>query len=151
VDFIKRIKPGIVGISAKTINIHNAVTLAEKIKEVDENCPVVVGGAHMTAVPSETMEKFPSIDVGVIREGELTFMELMERKEQPSSFSGVLGAVYRDGFRRPVVNPPRPVVDNLDQLPLPAWDLLPGFPNGYTHSTLETKRLPSASIITSRG
>jgi anaerobic magnesium-protoporphyrin IX monomethyl ester cyclase len=151
VDFIQSIKPGIVGISAKTINIHNAAVLADEIKETGADYPVVVGGAHMTAVPAETMEKFPSIDAGVIGEGELTFMELVERTEQKSSFSDVLGVVYRDGFGHLVINPPRPVIDNLDELPLPAWDLLPGFPGGYKHSALETKRFPSASIITSRG
>ncbi|MFX0203080.1 MAG: B12-binding domain-containing radical SAM protein, partial [Candidatus Hodarchaeota archaeon] len=48
-------------------------------------------------------------------------------------------------------NSPRPLIQNLDMLPLPAWDLLHNFPNGYPHSALETKRLPAASIITSRG
>jgi radical SAM superfamily enzyme YgiQ (UPF0313 family) len=151
VDFVTKTDPGIVGISAKTINIHNAVLLAEQIKGAGAECPIVVGGAHMTAAPAETMLRFPSIDIGVIGEGELTFLELVERTEQNASLADVFGTVYRDGLDQPVVNPKRPAIENLDELPLPAWDLLPNFPDGYTHSALETKRLPSASIITSRG
>lgn len=151
VEFVGHTQPGIVGISAKTINIHNANLLAEQIKAAGLTCPIVVGGAHMTAIPVETMEQFPAIDIGVIGEGEITFMELVERVEENAALSGVLGTVFRDGLSQNVVNPARPVIDDLDILPMPAWDLLPDFPDGYTHSALETKRLPSASIITSRG
>jgi anaerobic magnesium-protoporphyrin IX monomethyl ester cyclase len=34
---------------------------------------------------------------------------------------------------------------------LPAWDLLPNFPDAYPLSVLETRRLPAAAIMTSRG
>jgi radical SAM superfamily enzyme YgiQ (UPF0313 family) len=51
----------------------------------------------------------------------------------------------------PIINPPRPFISDLDVLPLPAWDVLPNFPDAYPQSALESKRHPAASIITSRG
>ena len=151
VEFVTEIDPGLVGISAKTINIHNAARLAENLKQAGLDCPIVLGGAHITAVPVETLSRFEPFDLGVIGEGELTYLELIRRLQQGDPISDVQGIVRRGDFGEVLVNPRRPPIEDLDQLPLPAWDLLPEFPHGYKHSALETKRLPSASIISSRG
>lgn len=151
VEFVKRIRPGIVGLSAKTINILNAATIGKEIKAAMPGTLVVLGGAHVTAEPLATLARFREFDIGVIGEGEITFLELVERKDRGADLSAVAGTAYRDDFGEPVANPRRALISNLDELPFPAWDLLPGFPGAYKHSALETKRLPSASIMTSRG
>lgn len=150
VAYVREVDPGLVGISAKTINIFNAARLAEAIKLAGVRCPIVLGGAHVTAVPVETLRRFPSIDVGVVGEGEQTLQDIVDHIDCGASLSGIPGIVRRDG-ESVVVNPPRPVVEDLDTLPMPAWDLLETFPGGYTYSALETKRLPAASLMTSRG
>jgi len=144
-------RPGLVGLSARTINISNAARLASLLKEGGYPGPVVVGGPHMTAVPVPTLERFASIDYGVVGEGELTLLELAERLGAGRALDDVPGVVCRDPAGAVRVNPARPLIQDLDELPLPAWDLLPDFPRAYPHSALETKRLPAASIMTSRG
>ena len=63
---------------------------------------------------------------------------------------GVKGLVYRhDGAAR--LTAKRPYIENLDTLPMPAWDLLKGFPERYQPPLMSYKELPVASMVTSRG
>ncbi len=151
VRFVEKADPGVVGISAKTVNVHNAAELAERLRLAGFDRPIVLGGAHVTAVPVATLKRFPAFDIGVLGEGELTFLELLTRYQRGEPVADVAGIAYRSGLDGVEVNPRRPIIEDLDELPFPAWDLLPGFPESYPHSALETKRLPAASIITSRG
>ena len=145
------LNPDVIGISAKTINISNANELAKRLKKNGLKVPIVLGGTHITAVPIETMKRFKAIDYGVIGEGEITFLDLIDKIENKGSVADVKGIVWRNSNEQIILNPNRGYIKNLDDLPLPAWDLLPDFPKGYNHSVLETKRLPAASIMTSRG
>ena len=144
-------RPGLVGLSARTINVSNAARLAALLKEGGYPGPVVLGGPHVTAVPVPTLERFAAIDCGVTGEGERTLQELVERHAAGRPLDGVQGLAWRDPSGAVRVNAPRPPLEDLDELPLPAWDLLPGFPQAYPLSALETRRLPAASIMTSRG
>lgn len=144
-------RPEVVGFSAKTINVRNAAHLAAQIKRAAASVVTVLGGSHVTALPSETMAAFPEFDYGVVGEGEVTMLELVHSTETGRSPAGIPGLVWREPSDSLRVNEPRELIANLDDLPLPAWDLLPGFPHEYKHSALETKRLPAASLITSRG
>jgi len=151
VKYVLSLNPDMVGISSKTINISNSNELAKKLKNNGLKVPIILGGAHITAVPIETMKRFKTIDYGVIGEGEITLLDLIEKIENEDSVAEIEGIVWRNGNGQIILNPNRGYIKNLDDLPLPAWDLLPNFPNGYNHSVLETKRLPAASIMTSRG
>lgn len=151
VDFALSLNPGIVGLSARTINVYNASRIADGLRGNGFTGPIVLGGAHVTAVPVATLGRFSSVDYAVIGEGELTLLELIEALECGREIRDLEGVAWRDSVGRPVVNPPRPRIQDLDSLPFPAWDLLPNFPGGYPHNALETKRLPAASVITSRG
>jgi radical SAM superfamily enzyme YgiQ (UPF0313 family) len=50
-----------------------------------------------------------------------------------------------------LANPRAPYIDDLDELPLPAWDLLPDFPHRFQPSLFSYPRTPVATLITSRG
>jgi radical SAM superfamily enzyme YgiQ (UPF0313 family) len=151
VDFTLSVKPDVVGLSAKTINVHNAARISDELRAKGFAGPIVLGGAHVTAVPGETLNRFQAFDYGVVGEGEVTFLELIETLEQSRPVSNVRGLVWRNSLGEIVRNDPRPLIEDLDSLPLPAWELLPNFPDGYPHNALETKRLPAASVFTSRG
>lgn len=49
------------------------------------------------------------------------------------------------------LTPKRPYIENLDSLPLPAWDLLPFLPKYYFPPADSIKHFPVGSLITSRG
>ena len=151
VGFVAREDPRVVGLSARTVNIHGAAHLAERLRAGGFEGPIVVGGPHVTAVPVATLEEFASLDYGVVGEGEATLLELLERIAAGTPPDDVRGGVWRDSAGQVRLNAPRPLIADLDEIPMPAWDLLPNFPHGYPHSILETKRLPTASLMTSRG
>lgn len=86
----------------------------------------VVGGGLLTSMPQDMMKLIPEIDIGVVGEGFVTFPELLRRvDEKNSDWASVLGIIWRDAHGESHLNPPRALVQDIDQLPYPAWDMLP--------------------------
>ncbi|HYB97252.1 MAG TPA: radical SAM protein [Vicinamibacterales bacterium] len=94
-------------------------------KVIAPDALVIVGGGLLTAMPRDIMTLIPEIDIGVVGEAFLTFPELLARLDagalEPSAIKGI---AYRDGSRI-VMTAARELIDNLDSLPFPAWDLFP--------------------------
>jgi len=143
-------KPKWVGISAATLTIDAAGKIAAALKKKAPGVIIIVGGAHITAIPKETLKKYQAIDVGIIGEGEETLKELLLVLERGRDIKKVKGLVVR-GKRKLVFTGARPFIQNLDNLPMPAWDLLPAFPEKYYLSANSFLKLPAAHLITSRG
>jgi anaerobic magnesium-protoporphyrin IX monomethyl ester cyclase len=143
-------EPDYVGITAVTISIHSAAELAAELKKTDKTPRVILGGTHVSAVPEETMRLFPQFDIGVIGEGEVTIVRLLEDTDNNRPLSGINGIVYRDNGKV-IKNQGMPLIDNLDSLPFPAWDMYPELKKYYRPSTFGFQKLPSTSLITSRG
>jgi radical SAM superfamily enzyme YgiQ (UPF0313 family) len=147
---IVALRPDYVGLSATTISVHNAGRIAKRLKELAPNVVTVLGGAHVSAIPERTLEAFPSIDFGVVGEGENSLFALLEGLERGLGVGDVPGLAYRcDGAIR--ANPRAPYIEDLDALPAPAWDLLPDFPHRFQPSLFSYPRTPVATLITSRG
>jgi radical SAM superfamily enzyme YgiQ (UPF0313 family) len=84
---------------------------------------LVLGGEHASAQPAAVLEEVP-IDLCVSGEGEETLVELLERHRSGASFEDCAGVTYR-GADGPVTNPPRARIRDLDEIPLPDWELFP--------------------------
>ncbi|NPA47506.1 MAG: radical SAM protein [Thermococci archaeon] len=124
VRIMKRFDPDVVGITSTTSMIYDAYRVAEIAKSLNENSFVVMGGPHVTFVPERTLKECRYVDAVVRGEGELTFKELLDRLERGENLKGLPGLSYRnDGGV--VNNPPRPLIKNVDDIPMPAYDLLP--------------------------
>jgi anaerobic magnesium-protoporphyrin IX monomethyl ester cyclase len=149
-DKIIAINPRYVGISATTLSIFTASALADEIKKINRKIKIIVGGPHLTATPEETMGLFKSFDFGVIGEGEITVRELINSLEQGGEISDVPGIIFRkaDSLLKTV---PMKFLEDLDNLPFPAWDLLADFPNKYNPPPFRFKKLPAVYIVTTRG
>ena len=144
------IRPDIVGLTATTLSIFNAHETARGVKEAMPEAVTVVGGPHVSAAPILTLERFPSFDIAVLGEGEATLIELMEALSEGRDVSAVAGlAVRTDG--KAVLTAPRPFIKDLDTLPLPAWDLMPGFPAAFKPAPFRYRQLPAAILVSSRG
>jgi radical SAM superfamily enzyme YgiQ (UPF0313 family) len=152
-ELLKRVaseRPDVLGISATTFSIQHAAAFASRVRSVFPRILVVIGGPHVSAAPRETMERFPQFDVAVVGEGEETIVELLKALDGAIPLDGISGIVYRDSDRV-IPTGRRPFIGDLDQLPYPAWDLLEGFPGRYPPATFKVKKLPAASLVTSRG
>jgi radical SAM superfamily enzyme YgiQ (UPF0313 family) len=98
---------------------------AQTIKENYPAIKIIVGGLYYSALPRETLAQNPAIDYVIVGEGEITISELLKEivREQPA-LTTIKGLAYRDGSHI-VLNEPRPLIEDLDQLPIPAYDLFP--------------------------
>lgn len=146
-DYIRKGRPAYVGITSTTVMISYAFVLAQEIKREFPDITTIVGGPHLSALPEETIERFSAFDIGVYGEGEKTLAEIVKKEGVDSSVKGV---VYRDQGRI-VLNIAREYVENLDDFPFPAYDLLPGYPHFYRPTPNNYSHLPVASVISSRG
>lgn len=144
---IEAVKPDVVGISAMTVSIHSAAELSVSIKSILPATKILIGGAHVSAVPLKTVELFPSFDIGIIGEGELILEKLLKTQCTDRSINGI---AYRNNGKI-VINERMEYIKNLDDIPFPAYDLIPNFPKDYRPYVLRYKRLPAATLITSRG
>jgi len=150
VDLIVDKRAKYLGLSAVTLEIQSAAELALQVKEKVPEIKTILGGVHLTASPVETMKQFPQFDIGVVGEGEATLVELIKALEENSDYKSVPGIVCRDD-NEVILCPPRDPCRDLDILPPPAWDLIPGFPGRYSSPAYATYTTPSCSILTSRG
>jgi anaerobic magnesium-protoporphyrin IX monomethyl ester cyclase len=122
---VKKRDPDIVGISCSSVTYERCIETAKAIKEVKPSCKVVAGGWHPSFKPDSMLEH-PEIDYVVIGEGEFPMVELAKLIAKDSGNDAIakvagIGLVYTGKI---VKNPPK-IVDNLDELPYPAWHLFP--------------------------
>jgi len=143
--YLKEFNPDFVGITASTVTIIGALSIAKISKEACPNAKIVLGGAHPTAMPEELLKE-SFVDFVVRGEGEVTFAELIKSYDNPEK---ILGISYKDKNGKIVNNDPRPFIEDLDSLPFPAWHLLPM--GKYKPSLGNYKRLPAMSMICGRG
>ena len=148
---ILKINPDVVGFSCTTTGIVASAELARYIKSANRNIITLIGGCHISAIPEETLKEFPEFDAGVIGEGEHTFISILQSiSEYRKILPDIHGTAIRTekGIR---INPARSLIENLDELPFPAWSLLPGFPYSFRPSPARIKRKPCASVVLTRG
>ncbi|MBX5320456.1 MAG: B12-binding domain-containing radical SAM protein [Candidatus Bathyarchaeia archaeon] len=113
----------VIGITSATLTYKSALKIAEISKEVFPECTVVLGGCHATFWDINALNECPSLDIIVRKEGEITFLEILEKLKNKESLSEVKGITFRkkDEIIR---NEDRPYIENLDDLPFPAHHLL---------------------------
>ena len=148
-DTITRIlhaDPELLGFSTTTSAFLDAWQLTKSLKTLRPGLSVVFGGVHVSAIGGDLLKRFPEIDFLVMGEGEVTLAELAAGKN-PEAINGL---IYR-GPDGPVTNPAREPIADLDSLPFPAYDQLPGFPDLYELPLFSSINAPGATMITSRG
>tara|TARA_B100000315_G_scaffold41491_1_gene36405 strand:+ start:25893 stop:27326 length:1434 start_codon:yes stop_codon:yes gene_type:complete len=133
--------PDLIGISLNIITGKAGIDLARLIKERIKS-KVCLGGP-LVSTNSEKILEISQADIAVIGEGENTLLEICKRKK----FSKIKGIVWKseDGC---INNNGLPdLIDNLDTIPIPAYDLLPPFIKYHSMA----RKVPIGTIITSRG
>jgi len=143
-------EPSYLALYATTVTIEEAAILTTEAKRWLPHLLVLVGGIHLTAVPLETMQHYRTFDIGGVGEGDLTILHVLEALEQGSHLDSVPGIVFRRGNDLILTEASEPVAD-LNGLPMPAFDLLKGFPRAYIPPFFGYTTLPIATAVVSRG
>jgi radical SAM superfamily enzyme YgiQ (UPF0313 family)/Flp pilus assembly protein TadD len=124
VDEILIHNPNIIGFSCYIWNMKNTVDICNRVKEINPQVKIIVGGPDVSSVPRKTLEKYSSIDVIVCGEGEETFRELIHYWEDiedltiNTNMNSIDGLAFRDKGEIIITNK-RPFIDQLDIIPSP--------------------------------
>lgn len=149
-QYIKDYNPDVVGISCSfTPRFPNVKEISTIVKALNPNTPVIVGGMHATVCAEEALKE-PTIDYVVMGEAEYPFVNLLLNlgKEITPENTKAISYKTKDGL---YISKDRALLDNLDTLPMPAYDLIPleKYFKVKRDSLTEEKR--HVSMITSRG
>ncbi|MFC1915612.1 B12-binding domain-containing radical SAM protein [Chloroflexota bacterium] len=134
---IRQQSPDIVGLSVMTPVCASALNVSRLVRRINPEISIVWGGVHPTLLPEETVQ-LDEVDIVVRGEGEYTFLDIVENRNELDNISGI--TYLKNG--EIMHNPDRPLIQNLDELPFPA-----------NHLMLIKGDYPEAfgSIITGRG
>jgi len=112
-----------VGISSMTgTQIRHALSLARMVRELtDGRVPLIWGGCHPSVMPEQTLQD-ENVDIVIVGEGDISFLETVQALEHKTSLAAVKGLYYEDGGRT-VKTAPRPLLDVEELLPVP-WELV---------------------------
>ncbi len=112
------------GLTATTPAIYDAYEVARMVKGINPDCRVVIGGPHVSFTARQTLRECKAMDAVIMREGEITFRELVQAWDRGLPLKRTAGLAFRcnGGIAK---NPARPFIKNLDTLPFPAWEKLP--------------------------
>jgi anaerobic magnesium-protoporphyrin IX monomethyl ester cyclase len=134
----------IIGITSTTLGWPVARQAAKIVRQQFPLATLVAGGPQVTAFPIESLQH-SSFSVGIIGDGEWSLAEVVRRHESGAPLVGIPGTVYRqdDSIE---VNPNVHWIKPLDDLPLPALELLP-----MKHYSSIVVKNPFITMLTSRG
>ena len=123
-EAIMKKDPDIVGFTTVCTFYTITLRLARRCKELKPGVKIVLGGPQATFSDRATLEVFPYVDVIVRGEAEGTIMPVIEALSGWRDLHEVPGVTFwsREGIVR---NPAAPLINNLDDLPDPRYDLFP--------------------------
>ncbi len=111
------------GIVAGYYPYRKMLKISEAINQSSDHPCYIIGGHGPSPEPGYFLEK-SGADFIVIGEGERTVVNLLDAIEHKRDFNNVKGIAYREGNQL-VVNQREPLIEDIDSVPFPAWDLFP--------------------------
>ncbi|MFW6131626.1 MAG: B12-binding domain-containing radical SAM protein [Candidatus Aminicenantaceae bacterium] len=147
---IKEFNPDVVGITTTTENRFESFKLASIAKKWNPNITTVLGGPHISMSGKDTLINIKDVDILVIGEGEQTVAELAQSLREKKNLKNVKGIYFRKNGQISFTGY-RNYIDNLDELPFPARDLIPMDQYRFYVTTQDGKRRKAQNIMTSRG
>ncbi len=133
--------PGLVAFSVRTSNFPFVQNYAGWVKKAGGYL-TVAGSYHATIAPEETIST-PGIDIVNLGEGELSLLELVKTLDKGGDYTKIENFWVKQGDNI-IKNPVRPLVEDLDSLPLPDFEL-------FDYPELESSAIKTASLMLSRG
>ncbi len=129
-------QPDLVGISSISSTAPRAYELADFYRQ--KGIPVVLGGAHCSFLPEEGLQH---ADFVICGEGDEALPELVAAMQDGGDYGAIQNLCFKAG-EQICKNPWRPLVQDLDSLPIPDYSLIQGWKPRNNHCV---------SIATSRG
>jgi len=122
-EILQQEKPDIVGAGEEALYHHEAASLFRLAKKINPEVITIAGGHFFSWMIDYSLSNFP-IDIIVRFEGEETIVKLIDALIHKIHLSEVKGIAYKNNGEI-VTTPLRPLIEDLDKLPIPAYDLMP--------------------------
>ncbi|MFX1273884.1 MAG: B12-binding domain-containing radical SAM protein [Promethearchaeota archaeon] len=152
-NWLKQIKPDIVGISVFTVGFLPSINLIKIIKEWNPSIKIVLGHYHSSIEAENIIRKYGDlVDYCVRGEGEYTFLKLCEflDKKHDKLPKEINGLAFQDLNKKIILTPEAPLITDLDALPFPDRTLI-DYDYKWNFSGFEFSKSKLTSIISSRG
>jgi len=117
-------EPTLVGIASMTPTIPSALKSARVAKEACPDAKVIMGGPHATFADKQILTEEAAVDIVVRGEGEETLLELAQHSSNLEKLHVIKGITFRKNDQI-IQTPGRPFIQNLDELPRPAYKYIP--------------------------
>lgn len=141
-------KPDIIGIHAITDNRFKAIDFVKEIKKRNKDVIVLMGGPHFSLTAKNALELIPEIDFILKGEAEKSIIQLLDTIENKTDLNTVSGLVFRRQSGEIIDNPITAIIDNLNELPMPAWHL---FDLKLYNKPIDGTNVRSIGIMSARG
>jgi len=143
VKTLENFSPDFAVITFNTVLFNEMVQISRIVKNNNKNITIVTGGPHASTMPEDTLRK-SDCDIAAIGEGDYTLPEIVSGKRL-NEIKGIAfkheGKIY--------INERRPPIQNIDELPMPAWRLYDL--KKYKSPRLSCRKNPVGTMETSRG
>lgn len=121
------------------------------IRERFPDSVIFAGGEHATAMPEYCLQDCSAINYIVLGEGEETSVDLVNTLAAGGDIHRVAGVAFSDAMGKVILNPRRNRMLGVDDIPRPAWDLIPlenYLAGGYSYGVNIGRTIP---LIATRG
>ena len=109
------------GVGGLSGEYHDLARMVRYARKIDPDMFIVLGGGIVTADPKTTMMAFEDVDCGIIGEGEVTWVELLQALTTGKSLSSVRGIIYHENNVLKITDS-RSDIPDLDKLPFPDYE-----------------------------
>jgi anaerobic magnesium-protoporphyrin IX monomethyl ester cyclase len=140
---IEKSKPHIIGITTNVIFIRAIYEFIAELRKSYKG-KIILGGPHASLFPEEALNS--GADFVVVGEGEKTFKDVVEGLDSFGDLTKIPGIVLKDDRGEVIKTAPRDLLEQLDELPFPSFDLADasGYPSWQSWGGF-------VSLLTSRG
>lgn len=143
-DKVRAYGPDVVGVTATTPLMNQLRDISVLVKDISKDIAVIGGGPHPSSLPYETLQE-SLLDAVFVGEADYSFAEYCDGTDPRE----IKGLYYRTNGE-PGFSGWHPLVENLDDLPMPAWHLYN--PDDYRDmARVLAKRTPITIAEFSRG
>lgn len=143
-EILTRVKNGnfdMVGMGGLCMSFPFQKELFNRLAALEDRPLLISGGNMFTSEPEFCMQEY-GVDYGIFGEGEIPFTALLTAIQNGDDITGIGGLYYRDGDTIRSTKIPGEVVEDLDTIPYPAYDLF------YSDDDIRSQN--QVSVYTSR-
>ena len=134
---------GLIGFSVRTTIFNSCQKLIKWTKEALPESFIYCGSYHVTLVPDEVLA-VDGVDAVMLGEGEYPTLELCDKMQADGDYTDIQSMYFKLSDGTVKKNPVRPLLENLDELPIPDFNL-------FDYKNLETTKIKTALVMMSRG